>query len=71
MILHLYENKCPYCNRMALLQECAGGWMVYCHYSNPWHAMEDKKLWCDEGDHPELFDTPNEAIEDWNNMEKT
>ena len=63
-------NECTHCNRKALLQECVGGWIVYCYYSHPIYCVEDKEGWCDGNDHPELFDTPNEAIEDWNKMEK-
>lgn len=59
-------NKCKQCKRKAVLTDRKGGWTVDCYYSHPFHAVEDNKKWCDVAFSGKLFNTPNEAILDWN-----
>jgi len=60
--------KCKYCKRRTELTERTGGWTVDCYYSHPIHCAEDGESWCDAWEREDLglFDTPNDAITNWN-----
>lgn len=65
-------SNCMYCNRKAVLTERIGGWTVDCYFSHPIHCVENNEGWCDawEISGSPLFETPNDAIEHWNNENK-
>ena len=62
-------KPCPVCHREAITKLCVGGWLIHCKYEDVWLCAVEGEPWCKEDkQNPHfLFESEEEAIEEWNN----